>query len=141
MNGYYKEDKSPFIYLNNEKCVKTGDLGYIDSDGYLYFVSRIKNVIIYKGYNIYPLGIEKMISTIKYINEVSYLEYQEQLITFVSLRDKTVPFAKIKEDIESLISLNFAEYMIPHKIIVIDSFPHTNVGKIDIKALKASLEK
>ena len=141
MNGYYKEANSPFIYLNNEKCVKTGDLGYIDSDGYLYFVSRIKNVIIYKGYNIYPLGIEKMISTIKYINEVSYLEYQEKLITFVSLRDKTVPFNKIKEDIESLISLNFAEYMIPHKIIVIDSFPHTNVGKIDIKALKASLEK
>lgn len=141
MNGYYLHDVSKdFITLNGEKCVKTGDLGYIDEEGYLYFVSRAKNVIKHKGFNIYPLMIEKKVSTIDFVKECSYtsliINELETPVLYLSLNSTTLTEEEIKSKLKSYIKEEFADYCIPERIYILDSLPHTNVGKIDVVKLK-----
>lgn len=134
MNGYYEGD-SPFIEINDKKGVRTGDLGYLDKDGYLYFVSRKKNVISYKGFNIYPLGIEKKISLLPYIKEVSYFQLNDKIIVYLSLKENK-DHEEVKKEVNKLIEDNFASYCLPNEICFLESLPYTNVGKIDVKELK-----
>lgn len=140
MNGYY-DGTDCFITLNDKKYVLTGDLGYLDEDGYLYFVSRKKRIIKKKGMNIFPLAIEKRISQLEFISECAYLSKGEtnlETYLFVSIHD-------IKEDeAEKLIietfKNSFYEYEMPDHIVFKKSLPKTNVSKIDYNALLDSLK-
>lgn len=59
MNGYL-EGESNFIEIDKERYVLSGDIGYLDDEGFLFFVSRKKRIIKKKGYNIFPLEIENI---------------------------------------------------------------------------------
>ncbi len=70
MMGYYEMKDETKDVLKN-KWFYTGDLGYLDKDGYLFITGRKKNVIVLKnGKNVYPEEIEKLISKLPYVSEV-----------------------------------------------------------------------
>ncbi len=137
MNGYFNQD-DPFFHFEGKKWVKTGDIGYKDEDGFLFFVSRKKRMIKKKGLNIYPLAIEKFISSLPYIEECAYLgdTYQNRDYTalFVHLKEKT-DISSVEEDIRKSLKHEFNAYEIPDFIFSKESFAHTNVGKIDYISL------
>ena len=62
MNGYFQDDavQDDGIYTdeNGKKWIMTGDLGYKDKDGFLFFTGRKKRMIVISGYNVYPFNIE-----------------------------------------------------------------------------------
>ena len=69
MKGYYKNDNETKKVLK-ENWFYTGDLGYIDKDGYLFITGRKKNVIVMKnGKNVYPEEIEQLVSNLPYVSE------------------------------------------------------------------------
>jgi long-chain acyl-CoA synthetase len=112
MMGYYK-DKEKTAEVMEDGWFLTGDLGYLDEDGYLFISGRSKNVIIGPGgENIYPEQIESIINQNKFVLDSMVLEQNSKLIARVhldyELLDKKLKAnkhgsAEVKENIEKLL--------------------------------------
>ncbi len=137
MNGYYEQD-DPFYHLGAEKYVRSGDIGHKDEDGFLYFVSRKKRMIKKKGVNIYPLAIEKFVSSLPYVEECAYLgdNYSNRDYTalFLNLKSGT-DISMAEKDVRKALKEEFNTYEMPDFVFAKKGFGHTNVGKIDYISL------
>lgn len=146
MNGYYQNkeltDNTFFIDNDGVKWVLTKDFGHLDSDGYLYFKQRLKRVIKVSGVIVCPSEIENAINKIPYVYEsfatsITHEARDNMVILFV-VKDKYKPLEEkqlnklINETIEQEISV----YAKPYQIIYMDSFPKTEIGKIDSKKIE-----
>ncbi len=138
MNGYLNDvEASNNIkqLINNKKYIKSGDLGYIDEDGFIYIKGRKKRVFKISGINVYPLEIEKIVLENNNVFDAS-MEY------FINPKPHTNLYIILNKnyngDQKELISLLYKtlnerliKYMIPQNIIVLNEFPKTKIGKID----------
>lgn len=128
MKGYYKKPDLTKDTIKNG-WLYTGDLGYRDSEGYLYIKGRKKNVIISGGINIYPEEIEQIIRDFGNIEDVCIYGESDFLLG-------EVPVAQIVAkniDIDSLkayCKLNLSNYKIPVRFYIVDTIEKTYNGKI-----------
>ena len=141
-NGYYKMDNQPF---DKDGYLHTGDLGYLDKDGYLVLSGRLKDIIIRKGENISPKEIEAELSKFKEFGQVRVLGFPsidegEFIIGCVELLKKPLHFDEtkyLKEMAKTLPSIK-----IPSHIVYTKKFPLTANGKLDeMKLRELSLQK
>ena len=141
-NGYYKMDNQPF---DKDGYLHTGDLGYLDKDGYLVLSGRLKDIIIRKGENISPKEIETELSKFKEFGQVRVLGFPsidegEFIIGCVELLKKPLHFDEtkyLKEMAKTLPSIK-----IPSHIVYTKKFPLTANGKLDeMKLRELSLQK
>jgi long-chain acyl-CoA synthetase len=119
----------------------TGDLGYLDDDGYLYVVDRKKDLIIRGGFNVFPRDVEEALVKHPAVAAAGVVGrpddvHGEEVVAFVELRsghdvaaDELVLFAKER----------IGGYKYPREVHIVGSLPLTPVGKIDRKALRARL--
>ena len=126
---------------NGEKWVSTGDLGYMDEDGVTFYVQRLKRMLIVSGYNVYPTHLENTIIKHKAVKQCGIIgvphPYKVQVpIAYVTLNEKYENNSETINSIRQYCEDNLAKYMIPKKIIVVNEFPKTLVGKIDYKELE-----
>ncbi len=144
MNGYYRDTDATartIVTLEGRSWVKSGDLGYLNEDGYLFLKSRIKRVFKIAGINIYPAEVEKIATDLVEDVHDAALELfdtpKPHLVLFVIKNRET---SHTEEEIRSLlteqIGNRLTKYCMPEKIVFLDSFPKTKVGKIDHKAFK-----
>jgi len=136
--GMEKQTKSSF-YKN---FFKTGDIGYLDKDNYLYYKGRKKNIIKISGINVYPEDIEKIIIKNKNIMEISVLGIEdkigkERVIICVVLKNKKIK----KETIFDYCYKNLALFQQPYRIFFLNSLPKTSLGKINLFNLKKKIIK
>ena len=104
MKGYYKDQEATDELFKGE-WFKTGDMGYLDKDGYLYITGRKKNLIILSnGENVAPEELEQKIMCFAYVKEVLISEVNGQICAEVFLDKEIQPDAevKIQEDITAL---------------------------------------
>ena len=137
-NGYYKvaDNKQPF---DKDGYLHTGDLGYLDEDGYLVLCGRIKDIIIRKGENISPKEIENELKKFDEFGRVRVLGFPsadegEYIIACVELNKKPVHFVEekyLKEMAKVLPSIK-----IPSHIVYVDKFPLSANGKLDEMRLR-----
>lgn len=86
MMGYYKEPDLTREVFTEDGWFKTGDLGYLDEDGYLYIKGRLKNIIVSStGENIYPEDIEAVINSERHVLESLVYELKGKLVARVHL--------------------------------------------------------
>lgn len=139
MKGYYNKPEATAEVLRNGR-LHTGDVGYIDGEGYLYLVDRIKDLILVRGYNVYPRIVEEAIYLHPSVEEcivagVPDEDRGETVWAWV----KPVAGRKLTEaDLQAFLKdkLNPIEY--PRKIIIRDQpLPKTAVGKLSRKDLLA----
>ncbi|HEY1856454.1 long-chain-fatty-acid--CoA ligase [Acidocella sp.] len=138
MRGYYKrpaETAQVFV----EGALRTGDIGYLDADGYLFIVDRIKDLILCGGYNVYPRVIEEAAYQHPAVQDAVAIgvpdEYRGQSPKlFVTLRAGASATAA-----EILIFLNqhLNKIECPRTVEIRDSLPKTLVGKLSKKELVA----
>jgi long-chain acyl-CoA synthetase len=131
MQGYHNKTAE-----TNEAIIdgwfKTGDMGKLDHDGYLYIVDRIKDIIINKGMNIYPREIEELLYTNDKISECSIIgEYDdsenELPIAYVVLKENvTATEVEIKEFLRP----QLASFKMIRKVIFTKALPKNATGKI-----------
>ena len=115
---------------------KTGDLGHMDKEKYLYFKSRVKNIIRRSGITIYPEDIEKVFINDKNISDVAVIgkELKNKTLIFLFIIKKK----KIQESyIRNVCLKKLSKFQLPNRIIFLKKFPKTNLGKINkIKLLR-----
>jgi len=144
MMGYYKKPEETALVLE-DGWVKTGDVGFLDEDGYLTIVDRKKDVIIASGFNIYPKEIDELLMTHSKILEVCTVGVPD------AYRGETVKvFVVVKpgqtltaEEVIGFCKERLAGYKVPKLVEFIAALPKTVVGKIlrrelrDMEAKKA----
>lgn len=121
--------------------LRTGDLGYMDDDGYIYIVDRKKDLIISKGINIYPREIEETILKIDSVEAVAVVGLKDQhadeeVVAFVQLKDG----AKIDEKyLRSFLKQHLANFKIPKHIHFRADLPKNATGKVLKRVLKEQI--
>jgi long-chain acyl-CoA synthetase len=118
----------------------TGDIGYMDEDGYFYLVDRKKDMIISGGFNVYPQMIEQAIYTHPSVQEVIVIgivdDYRgEAAKAFVKLRAGTQPFSL--EELRAFLTGKLGKHELPAALDFVDELPRTSVGKLSRHELRA----
>lgn len=144
-------------YLNNESetndamqihddghiWLHTGDLGYMDKDGFVFYKGRIKRMIITSGYNVYPSHIEEVIESHPAVLQctvvgVPHPYKQEVPKAFIVLKEGFHGLF-IKAEIREYCRKNLAKYMVPKDIVYRKKLPTTKLGKVDFKKLQSDI--
>ncbi len=137
MLGYYdNEEATREVFIDG--WLRTGDVGYVDEDGYVFLVDRIKDLIICSGFNVYPRAIEEALMRHPAVEETNVIgvpdEYRgEAPIAFVKLK----PDAKVTEsELKRFIGETLNKVEMPREIIFKDELPKTLIGKLSKKELR-----
>lgn len=135
----YLSGESPFEEIDGEKWLRTGDYGKVEG-GFLYFVQRIKNIIIVSGVNVFPSEIEKLVNEVPGVRYSASAGVPDELKgakvrLFVQAADD-VDKEALRQAILKTIRENLIIYALPFRIDFI-KMPLNEVGKIDRKKLDA----
>ncbi len=145
MIGYYnRPDEDAITLIRHEDghvWLHTGDLGYMDEEGFIYFRQRIKRMIITSGYNVYPSQIENVIDAYEAVQMSCVIgvkdDYKIQRVkAFVTLKPGYEPSDKLKGEIMAYLKKNVARYALPKEIEFRSELPKTLVGKIAYTVLE-----
>ena len=136
--GYLNNDNTNlFTEIDNNKYLITGDIGYLDKDGFLFIQGRNVDVIKIAGYNVFPYEIEKEANKVEGIITSCAIYCDNQKHPYITLfvetnnKDKKL-IANIYKHLEEYL----LHYSIPEKIILLNKLPLTKLGKIDKTKLK-----
>jgi long-chain acyl-CoA synthetase len=138
MKGYWQRpDDTASIFVDG--ALRTGDIGYLDEDGYLFLVDRIKDLILCGGYNVYPRVIEEAAYHHPAIKEAIAIgvsdPYRGQAPKlFVTLREGTTATGS---EICQFLSERLNKIELPKAVEIRDSLPKTLIGKLSRKELVA----
>ncbi len=129
------------IHDDGELWLHTGDLGYMDEDGFVYFKQRIKRMIITSGYNVYPSQLENIIDAHEAVVMSCVIgvkdEYKIQKVkAYVVLKDGFDADDKTRQSIMEHCRNHIAKYAMPYDIEFRDSLPKTLVGKVAYTVLE-----
>ncbi|KOM29432.1 hypothetical protein LR48_Vigan682s000600 [Vigna angularis] len=140
MKGYVGDEKATAETLDSEGWLKTGDLCYFDSDGFLYIVDRLKELIKYKAYQVPPAELEHILHTNPEIADAAVVPYgSNPLILYPDEEAGQIPMAFVVRKPGSNISANqvmefVAKQVSPYKKIrrvsFVNSIPKSPAGKI-----------
>lgn len=145
MEGYLPDgvinESGIYTDKNGVNWIKTGDMGYLDSEGYLYFCGRKKRIMIISGYNIYPATIEEKVEALDYISEVCAVEAKDRktgkpiIKLCVSFTDKVTDKDAATNELKTFCENNIEAYACPREYVVLDALPRTKMDKIDFMTL------
>ncbi len=150
MLGYLNnEDETQFIlrrHSDGRIWLHTGDLGFIDNDGYIYFRQRIKRMIITSGYNVYPSQVEKAIESHPDVDYCCVIGVEdsykmEKIKAFIVTQNGVNENDELKNKIREHCRMQIAGYAIPKEIEFRKELPKTLVGKVAYKKLEESEKK
>ena len=137
MAGYYKVMPDQQA-IDEEGFLRTGDLGFLDEEGYLHLSGRLKELIIRGGENIMPIEIETAVSSIPEIEMVRVFGvpdafFGEEVCACIKMKDKK---EFDEEHIREILAGKLAKFKIPKYIFCYDALPMLGSGKIDTVKLK-----
>jgi long-chain acyl-CoA synthetase len=117
----------------------TGDIGYMDADGYFYLVDRKTDMIISGGFNVYPQMIEQAIYTHPAVQEVIVIgipdDYRgEAAKAFIKLRSDAKPFTV--DELRAFLTGKIGRHELPAALDFVDELPRTAVGKLSRHELR-----
>ena len=145
MMGYINheaENKSTLrVHEDGNTWLHTGDLGMMDTEGFVYFKQRIKRMIITSGYNVYPSQIENIIDSMEEVQMSCVIgipdPYKIQKVkAFVQLAPGHEPSDELKARILDHCRERIAKYAMPYDVEFRDQLPKTLVGKIAYTVLE-----
>lgn len=141
MVGYYKKEEETKSVIR-DGWLHTGDVGYLDEDGYLYLTARIKELIIRGGQNVYPVDIERTLLRHPAVAEAAVMGipdevYGEEVAAVVVKK----PGAQVTEgELIEFCRDNLAAFQVPKFILFHHLLPKSQMGKIRKKDLKQLFE-
>ena len=143
MQGYYKRPEATAETIVNGWLL-TGDMGYMDEEGFLFIVDRKKDLIISKGINIYPREIEEVINRFEGVNASAVVGQPDE-----NSGEIPVAYIELDEEVDTLdipalkayLRKHLANYKIPKHIHIVEELPKNATGKVLKRVLKEQLRK
>ena len=140
MQGYWKAPDLTSQALRGG-WLHTGDIGHVDSDGYLFITDRKKDLIIRGGFNVYPRDVEDVLQAHPAVGIAAVVgrpdeESGEEVVAFVGLRPGATA---TPEAIIAFCRDRLGRYKYPREVRIVDSVPLTPVGKVDRKVIRQTL--
>ena len=132
MKGYYNDPEATAAAFDGE-WLKTGDHGYIDEDGFLFFIGRVKNLIVLSnGKNVSPEEIEDKLICIDYVNEVLVYQEDDKITAEFFLNEEEYPDARdrLKGDVAKINEKLPQFKRVQRRKIRDEEFPKTTTMKI-----------
>ncbi|MBA3993232.1 MAG: hypothetical protein C0469_06870 [Cyanobacteria bacterium DS2.3.42] len=131
MRGYYRAPEKTSEVLK-DGWFFTGDLGYLDTDAYLWIVGRAKELIIRGGQNIYPREVENVIAKLQGVVDVAVIGVPEPIMgervkaLVVLAKDANITESEVKDFCQK----RLADYKVPRVVEFIETMPRNSTGKI-----------
>lgn len=141
MAGYWNRPEDTAAAFTPDGWLRTGDVGYIDEEGYIFIVDRVKDMVISGGENIYCAEVERVLGELPGVGECAAFgipdERLGELLVAV-VRGEGLMEAQVKD----WVGERLARYKAPgHVAIIPESLPRNHVGKVDKNALRAAWPK
>jgi malonyl-CoA/methylmalonyl-CoA synthetase len=136
--GYWRMPEKTAEEFTADGYFKTGDVGKIDSEGYLAIVGRSKDLIISGGYNVYPKEIESVIDEIDGVLEsavigIPHVDFGEAVTAVIVKR----PEAKLTTaDVIALMKTTIANFKVPKQVFFAEELPRNTMGKVQKNVLR-----
>jgi len=143
MQGYYNLPEETAAVFDDQGYFRSGDMGQIDEDGFLYITGRIKEMLIIGGENVFPREIEEVLTKHESVTAAGVVGRQdlsrgEVAVAFVELVDG----AEFSEQaLRSWCRETLASFKVPKSVFHLDALPRNPTGKIMRRELSAMLEK
>lgn len=140
MAGYWNRPEATAEVLDADGWFRTGDIGRLDEDGYLFIIDRMKDLILHGGYNVYPREVEEVLYEIPGVREAAVIgtpdEKYGQQVTAVIARS---PGSDLDAaEVERVTREKLAAYKIPRIVEFVDELPKGPSGKILKRAITLS---
>lgn len=137
MKGYFKNPEATAETLQ-DGWLHTGDNGYYNEEGFIWFVDRDKDMIKRAGENISSIEVENVLSDHPSVKECAVIGEPDHLreeivVAYVMLNEG---FAKDEEQLKAYCKENLSYFKVPEQFKFVDAFPRTSIGKIQKNLLK-----
>ena len=139
MLGYYRDEGATKATYAGD-YLKTGDVGYIDEDGFVYFTSRKKRVIKVSGVAVFPSEIESIISHIPGVKGVCAIQIPDENLAH-AVKVLVVSNNKDPEIIKAEVKKHLISWAIPKEVEFVSSLPYTKYRKVDYRKLQKEEDK
>jgi len=138
MKGYLNNPEETRSAFWEDGWFRSGDVGFLDKDGYLFIVDRIKDMIITGGENVYPREVEEVLYTRQEVEGCAVVglpdkEWGERVTAFIAPKpgQKIVP-----EELKAFLKSRLSPFKVPKEYIVVSELPKSPAGKILKRELK-----
>ncbi len=137
--GYWEDPESTAEAIDHDGWLSTGDLGYVDEDGYLFLVDRRKDLILRGGYSVYPREVEEALYAHPDVLEAAVVGVPdealgEEVAAIVVARPGASP---TPDEIRAWAKQRVAAYKYPRHVVFVDELPKGPTGKILKRAIDA----
>jgi len=141
MRGYWNRPDETEKVMIDGRILRTGDIGYMDEDGYVFIEDRKKDMILVSGFNVYPNEVEGVVVTHPGVLEVAAVAQPDEragevVALFVVKKDPALTEEALVEHCRK----SLTGYKVPKRVYFRDELPKTNVGKILRRELKDQLK-
>ena len=135
--GYWQRPDETAAVFHKDGFLRTGDIGYVDENGFVFLVDRKKDIILVSGFNVYPNEVEDVVAAHPGVREVAAIgvpnEHSGEVVKiFVVRKDPNVT----AETIIAHCRTQLTSYKVPRQVEFRNELPKTNVGKVLRRALK-----
>ena len=140
MRGYWKRPDETAKVMVSGGWLRTGDVGRMDAQGFVYIEDRKKDMILVSGFNVYPNEVEAVAATCPAILEAAAVaqrdEYSGEVVALFVVRKDA---ALTEQDVIDYCRKSLAGYKVPKRVYFRNELPKSNVGKILRKALRQEI--
>ena len=138
IKGYWRNPEATQALFTDDGYVRTGDVGYLDEDGYLFIVDRKKEIIIRGGENISAAEVEAECYACPDVAEVAVFGAPDERLGEVPVAVLHMKNGRSEDDLRSFLESRIAKFKIPDRFIFSpEPLPRLGTGKIDRRTLKA----
>jgi fatty-acyl-CoA synthase len=136
--GYWEDPEVTRAAFDEEGWFHSGDIGYLDEDGYLFIVDRLKDMIISGGENVYPAEVERALADMPGLADVAVVgtpdgTWGETVVAVVSLAEGA---AVTLGDVREYAAARLARYKLSRQLRVVATVPRNASGKLDKPAIR-----
>lgn len=137
MKGYWNNERATaqvFVEVDGKTFIRTGDLGYVDDEGYFFMCDRLKRMINVSGYKVWPAEVENMMYSHPCVHEACIIstpdERRGEAVKAVLVIKPEKRGSIREDDIIAWCREQMAAYKVPRSIEFVDSLPKSGTGKI-----------